>query len=32
MDPNGRAILAILRHLKRLYEVRSGGIVRLVLC
>lgn len=31
MDPTGRSIVAILRHCGRLREVRSTGIVRLVL-
>lgn len=31
MDPTGRSIVAILRHCGRLREVRSTGVVRLVL-
>lgn len=31
MDPTGRSIISILRHCGRLREVRSTGIVRLVL-
>lgn len=32
LDSTGRAILAIMRHLGRIKELRGGGMVRFVLC